>query len=78
MKFHEKFPSNPQPPRCIRLSRILDHARKSATNTLKTTSKRVIQKTTGATGDLIGNKIADAIATLHNDKTTNISSRNNP
>ena len=31
-----------------------------ATNALKTSSKRVIQKTAEATGDLIGNKIANA------------------
>ena len=34
---------------------LLDHAKNSATEALKTTSKRV----TEATGDLIGNKIAD-------------------
>ena len=32
-----------------------------ATEALKTNSKRVIQKTSEATGDLIGNKIADRI-----------------
>ena len=32
---------------------------KSATNTLKTASKRVIQKTAEATDVLIGNKVAD-------------------
>ena len=37
----------------------LDHARRSATDTLKTASKRAIQKTAEGTGDLIGNKIAD-------------------
>ena len=30
----------------------------------KTVSKRVVQKTTKATGDLIGNKIADKITTI--------------
>ena len=35
--------------------KILDHAKKSAINALKTSSKRVIQKTAEATGDLIGN-----------------------
>ena len=38
-----------------------DHAKKSATHALKTSSKRVIQKTLEATGDLIGNKIANKI-----------------
>ena len=33
----------------------LDSAKKSATDTIKTASKRVIQKTAEATGDLIGN-----------------------
>ena len=34
---------------------------KSATDKLKTCSKRVIQKTAEATSDLIGNKISDRI-----------------
>ena len=37
--------------------RLLDYAKQSATDALKTTSKRVIQKTAEATDDLIGNKI---------------------
>ena len=40
---------------------LLDHARKSATDALNTFSKRETQKTAEATGDLIGNKIADKI-----------------
>ena len=36
--------------------KIPDHAKKSATDALKTSSKKVIQKTAKATGDLIGNK----------------------
>ena len=39
----------------------LDHTNKSATDTLKSASKRVIQKTEKASSDLIGNKIADKI-----------------
>ena len=39
----------------------LDHANKSATDTLKSASKKVIQKTEKASSDLIGNKIADKI-----------------
>ena len=39
----------------------LDHAKQSATDALKTSSKRVIKKTAEATGDLIGNKNADRI-----------------
>ena len=34
----------------------------STTNALKTTSKRAIQKTAEATGDLNGSKIGDKIA----------------
>ena len=36
-------------------------AKKSATDAIKTASKRAIQKTAEATGDLAGNKIADTI-----------------
>ena len=39
----------------------LDGAEQSAADALKTSSKRVIQKKAEATGDLIGNKIADKI-----------------
>ena len=38
---------------------VLDNAKQSATDALKTTSKRVIQKTAKATGNLTGNKIAN-------------------
>ena len=41
--------------------KLLDHAKKSAKDALKTSSKRVIQKTAEATGDLIGNKNANRI-----------------
>ena len=40
---------------------LLDHAKQFATDACETTSTRVIQKTTEATGDLIRNKIADKI-----------------
>ena len=39
--------------------KLLDSAKKSTTDAIKTASKRAIQKIAGATGDLIGNKIAD-------------------
>ena len=39
----------------------LDHAKQSAADAIKTSSKRVIQKTAEATGDLIGNKTANRI-----------------
>ena len=41
--------------------KLVDTAKKSATDAIKTGSKRAIQKTAEATGDLIGNKIADKI-----------------
>ena len=41
--------------------KLIDSAKKSAADAIKTASKKVIQKTAGATGDLIGNKIADKI-----------------
>ena len=42
--------------------KLPDHAKQSETDTFKTTSKREIQKTAEATGDLIGNKIPNKIA----------------
>ena len=39
----------------------LAHAKQSASYEHKTESKRAIQKTAGASGDLIGNKIPDTI-----------------
>ena len=41
--------------------KLVESAKKSATDALKAASKRAIQKTTEATGDLVGNKIADKI-----------------
>ena len=41
--------------------KLIDSAKKSATYAFKIASKRAIQKTAEATGDLIGNKIADMI-----------------
>ena len=37
---------------------VLDHTKQTATDVFKTASKRAIQKTAEATGDLIGNKMA--------------------
>ena len=42
----------------------LDSAKKSTTNAIKTASKRTIQTIAEATGDLIGNKIADIISSV--------------
>ena len=44
--------------------KILDHAKQSATDTIKTSPKRVIQKKGEGTSDLIGNKIANKITKL--------------
>ena len=44
--------------------KIVDIAKKSATDAIKTASKRIIQKTVQATGDLVGNKIADKITSV--------------
>ena len=41
--------------------KLLDHAKKSAIDALKTSTKRVIQKKAEAIGDLNGNKIAHKI-----------------
>ena len=41
--------------------RLVDSAKKSAIDAIETASKRAIQKTAEATGDLIINKIADKI-----------------
>ena len=37
--------------------KIVDTAKKSATDAIKTASKRAIQKTAQATGDLVGKKL---------------------
>ena len=37
---------------------------KSATDAIKTVSKRAIQKTSETTGDVVGNKIADKITSV--------------
>ena len=41
--------------------KLLDNAKKSTTEAIKTASKRAIQKTAEATGDLISDKSADKI-----------------
>ena len=44
--------------------KLLDSAKKSTTDSIKTASKRAIQKTAEATDDFIGNKIADKITSI--------------
>ena len=51
--------------------KLLDNAKKSTTDAIKTASKRAIKKTAEATGDLIGNKIADKITSVSNKKSNN-------
>ena len=48
--------------------KILDSAKKSTTDVIKTASKRAIQKTAEAISDLIGNKIADKITSFSKKK----------
>ena len=46
--------------------KLFDSAKKSTTDVIKTASKRAILKTAEATGDLVGNKIADKITSISN------------
>ena len=50
--------------------KLLDIAKKSTADAIKTASKRAIQKTAEATGDLIGSKIADKITIVSKKKST--------
>ena len=54
----------------------LDSAKKSTTDAIKTASKREIQKTAKATGDLIGNKSSDKITSVSK-KSNNNNNNNN-
>ena len=51
--------------------KLVDPAKTSAIDAIKTASKRAIQKTAEATGDLVGNKIADKITNVSKKKTDN-------
>ena len=51
--------------------KLLDHAKQSVTHAIKTASKRAVQKTVEATGDLIGNNIADKITRVSKTSTQN-------
>ena len=46
----------------------MDTATKTGIDAAKTASKRVVQKTAEATGDLIGNEIADKINSIDKPK----------
>ena len=57
----------------------MDTASKTGTDAGKTSFKRLVQKNTGATGGLIGNKIADKITSVSktkNKKTRRLKTRN--
>ena len=58
--------------------KLLDTVKKSATDVIKTTSKRAIQKTAEATGELLGNKIADKITNVSKKSTTELHSKELP
>ena len=53
--------------------KIIDTAKKSETDTIKTVSQWAIQKTAEATGDLVGNKIADKITSISKKSTKKLS-----
>ena len=50
--------------------KLLDTAKKSTTDAIKTASKRAIQKTAEASGDLIGNRIADKVTSVSKKNST--------
>ena len=52
---------------------LLNHVKQFATDPLKTASKRATQQTAEATGNLIGSKIANAVAKSYNSKITGFS-----
>ena len=51
--------------------KLLDSAKRSTTDAIKTASKRVNQKTVEATGDLIGNKIDEKVTSVSNNNNNN-------
>ena len=57
--------------------KLVDTAKKPATDAIKTASKRAIQKNAEASGDLIGNKIADKITSVSKKKSNNSNNNNN-
>ena len=56
--------------------KLLDSAKKSTTDAIKTPSKRAIQKTAEATSDLIGNKTADKITSISKKSTRELRNNN--
>ena len=58
--------------------KLLDSAEKSTTDAIKTASRRVFKKPAEATGDLIGNKIADKITSVSKKSATELHSKELP
>ena len=50
--------------------KLVDSAKKSTADAIKTASKRAIQKTAKTTGDLTGNKSADKVTSVSKKKST--------
>ena len=59
------------------VKKLMYTATKTGMDAAKTASKRVVQKTEEATGDLIGNKIADKITSIAKQKEKNKTNRGN-
>ena len=57
--------------------KLLDSAKKSTADAIKTASKRAIQKTAEASGDLIGNKTADKITSISKKPAKELHDNNN-
>ena len=57
--------------------KLLDSAKKTTTDAVKTAQKRAIQKTAEATRDLIGNKIADKITSVSKKSSKELPNNNN-
>ena len=51
---------------------MIDTAKKTAIDAAKTSSKRVVQKTAEAAGDLAGNKIADKITSVEDNEANKV------
>ena len=60
------------------VKKLIDTATKLGVDAVKTASKRVVQKTAEATGDLIGNKIADKITSIGKTKEKEKENTNKP
>ena len=56
--------------------KLVNSAEKSTADAIKTASERAIQKTAEATGDLIGNKMADKIKNVSKKPPKELHSRN--